>query len=39
MPIPVGQQGFIIVLSCQKCGGLVLMHRTHDDWHKKNDKK
>lgn len=24
------------VLSCQKCGALVLMSKTHDSWHKKN---
>lgn len=24
------------VLSCDKCGALVLMIRTHNDWHKKN---
>lgn len=26
----------VTVLSCDKCGGLVLMTRTHDAWHKKN---
>jgi hypothetical protein len=37
--IPVsGPNGREVVwlLSCNKCGGLVLMHQTHTDWHKKN---
>lgn len=41
-PVPKGYKLFqlggmaIPVLSCLKCGALVLMHRTHTDWHKKN---
>lgn len=29
---------FVAVLSCLKCGALVLMSGTHDTWHKKNDR-
>lgn len=42
-PVPRGYRkidlgGYTIpVLSCDKCGALVLMHRTHTDWHKKGN--
>lgn len=26
----------IKVLTCLKCGAMVVMYRTHDAWHKKN---
>lgn len=41
MPVPNGYREVdmgpltIKVLTCKKCGALVVMHRTHDDYHKK----
>lgn len=36
IPYQLSKELTIFVLSCQKCGALVLMTRTHNDWHKKN---
>jgi hypothetical protein len=28
--------GAVQVLACKKCGALVILVQTHNDWHKKN---
>lgn len=36
---PVEDLQRIQVLSCGKCGALVLYYQTHDKWHKDQEKK
>lgn len=39
LEMPLNVEEKTIVLTCHKCGALVLMTGTHDSWHKKNDKR
>lgn len=34
LPVPANEQGFVNLLTCDRCGALVLMTGTHNQWHR-----